>query len=83
MRNSPSNNREIHIEGPAPALGYVTAHLSTLGASFTEGREIGKAFTLRALVPVEAIPGIKRWLETYTHLQGVAIVSGAANDEDA
>ena len=83
MRNSPNRNREIQVEGPAQSLGDVIAHLQSLGAEFTESREVGGNFSLRALVPGEIVPSLKRWLETYTPLRGAVVVVGAANDEDA
>jgi len=66
MRNNPNANREVHIEGPPEAQAGVEAHISyDLGALIIESRGLGDKFVLRALVPVEEVSNLERWLQTY------------------
>ena len=81
MRDEP-DLRELQVECPNVAVGYVIGELSRIGSWVIGQREIGDRVVLTADVPEAAISGFAEWLNEFRPVQGSAIVTAAANDED-
>ena len=74
--------RELEVECPNAAVGFVIGELSRIGSWVTGQRHVGERIVLTADVPETAIPGFVEWLNQFQPVQGSAIVTAAANDED-